>query len=88
MNVEIHCITIKGKTAKNELESDGSDFLWVLYSIWKKIRTIFFPYWLIELFKERFISSVKSYKYLNKLMSSKKNVSIFFKKLFICAQSF
>ena len=42
MNVEIHCITIKGKTAKNELESDGSDFLWVLYSIWKKLEQFFF----------------------------------------------
>ena len=33
MNEEIHCITNKGKTGKNELESDVSDFLWALYSI-------------------------------------------------------
>ena len=42
MNVEIHYITIKGKTAKNELESDGSDFPWVLYSIGKKLQQFFF----------------------------------------------
>ena len=41
MNVEIQCITIKGKTAKNELENDGSDFPWVLYSIWKKLQFFF-----------------------------------------------
>ena len=85
MNEEIHCITNKGKTAKNEFESDVSDFLWALYSIYKEQ---FFPYWLVELFKERFISSVKSYKYLSKLISSQTMISIFLKILFICAQSF
>ena len=37
MNEEIHCITNKGITAKNELENDGSDFLWAIYSIYKKL---------------------------------------------------
>ena len=31
-----------GKTAKNEWENDDSDFLRALYSVYKKIRTIFF----------------------------------------------
>ena len=42
MNEEIHCITNKGITAKNELENDGSDFLWAIYSIYKKLGQFFF----------------------------------------------
>ena len=42
MNEEIHCITNKGVTAKNELENDGSDFLWAIYSIYKKLGQFFF----------------------------------------------
>ena len=43
MNVEIRCITNKGKTAKNEWENDDSDFLRSLYIVYKKkIRTILF----------------------------------------------
>ena len=34
-----------------------------LYAVYIKIRTILFPYLLISLIKERYISSVKSYKY-------------------------
>ena len=77
----------KGKTAKNELKNDDSDFLWTLYGYIQNLNN-FFPQWLVELFKERFISSVKSYKYLSKLISSKTMVLIFLKILFICAQSF
>ena len=44
MNEEICCITNEGKTAKNEWENDDSDFLRALYSVYKKIRTILFPY--------------------------------------------
>ena len=44
MNEEICCITNDGKTAKNEWENDDSDFLWALYSVYKKIRAILFPY--------------------------------------------
>ena len=65
MNEDIHCITNGGKAAKNEWENDDSDFLQALYSIYKKIRKNLFPYLLINLFKERYISSVKSYKYFN-----------------------
>ena len=42
MNEEIHCITNNGKTAKKKLENDGSDFLWALYSIYKKLEKNFF----------------------------------------------
>ena len=44
MNEEICCITNEGKTAMNESENDDSDFLQALYSVYKKIRTILFPY--------------------------------------------
>ena len=42
MNEEIHCITNKGITAKNELENDDYDFLWAIYSIYKKLEQFFF----------------------------------------------
>ena len=41
---EICCITNEGKTAKNEWENDDSDLPRVLYSVYKTIRTILFPY--------------------------------------------
>ena len=44
MNEEICCITNEGKMVKNEWENDDSDFLLDLYSVYKKIRTILFPY--------------------------------------------
>ena len=69
MNKEILCITNEGKLAKNEWENDYSDFIRVLYSVYKKIGTILFPYLLVNLFKGRYTNSVKSYKYLNKLIS-------------------
>ena len=49
MNEEIHCITNKEKTAKNKWKNDDSDFLQALDSMYKKI----------NLFKQRYISSVK-----------------------------
>ena len=42
MNEEIHCISNKGITAKNELENDDSDCLWAIYSIYKKLEQFFF----------------------------------------------
>ena len=59
----------KGKVAMNEWENDGSDILRALYSVYEKITTILSPYLLVNLFKQRYISSVKSYKYLNKFIS-------------------
>ena len=59
----------KGKVAMNEWENDGSDILRVLYSVYEKITTILSPYLLVNLFKQRYISFVKSYKYLNKIIS-------------------
>ena len=61
----------KGKKAINEWESDDCDILQALYSVFKKIRTILFPYLLVNLFKQWYISSVRSYKYLNKFISIK-----------------
>ena len=66
---EICCITNKGKTAKNELENDNSDFLGASYSVYKKLGQFFFHTWPFNLIKQRYINSVKSYKYLNKLIS-------------------
>ena len=71
MNEEICCITCKGKSEKqpwmNEKTMSSNDD--ELYTVYKNIRTILFPYLLANLFKERYISSVKSYKYLNKFIS-------------------
>ena len=47
MNEEIPCVTNEGKMAKNE---------W--YTVYIKIRTVLFPYFLFNLYKERYISSV------------------------------
>ena len=46
----------KGKTAMNEWKNDDSEILWALYSVYKKIRTILFPYLLVYLFKQRYIN--------------------------------
>ena len=62
MNEEISCITNEGKTVMNEWENDDSDFLWALYSVYKKIRTIFF-HTLLAIH-----CSVASYKYFKKLI--------------------
>ena len=39
-----------GKTAMNDWENDDPDILWALISVYKKIRTILFPYlqWRIQ----------------------------------------
>ena len=46
MNEEIHCITNKGimnwNQLENELENDDSDFLWAIYSMYKKLEQFFF----------------------------------------------
>ena len=63
MNEEICCITNEGKTARNEWENDDSDFLRALYSVHKKIRTIFF-HTLLSIH-----CSVASYKYFKKIIS-------------------
>ena len=42
MNEEINCITNEGKTDTNEWENDDSDFLWDLYSVYKKLGQLFF----------------------------------------------
>ena len=61
MNGEICCTTNEGKTAKNEWENDDSDFLQALYSLYKKIRTIFFHTLLVI---HRFVASYKDFKRL------------------------
>ena len=57
----------KEKPAKNKRENDG--FLRSFYSVYKKLGQ-FFPHLLANLFKERYISFIKSYKYLDKLIRS------------------
>ena len=69
MNEEICCITSEEKTAKNEWENDDSDFLPVLYIVYRKLGQLFFYNLLANLLKQRYISYVTSYKYLNKLIS-------------------
>ena len=60
MNEEIHCITSKAKRKKvvNEWENDDSDIPQALYRA--KHRIIIFPYLPANLFKQRYISFVKS----------------------------
>ena len=57
MNEEICSITNAGKMARNEWENDDSNFLWALYSVYKKRRTIF-SHTLLAI-----CGSVASYKY-------------------------
>ena len=64
MNEEIRCITKKGKTARNEWENDDSNLLQALYSVYKKIRTIFFHALLA------IHCPVASYKYFKKLINN------------------
>ena len=65
------------KMATNEQENDASNILQTLYSVYKKIRTILFPCLLVNLFKQRCISSVKSYVWSNISISIKTMVSTF-----------
>ena len=67
MNEEICSITSKGKMAKNEWKND-SDFLPALYIAYKKLGQFFFHNLLANVFKQRYICSFTSYKYLNKLI--------------------
>ena len=59
MNEEICSINNKGKTVKNEWETD-SNFLPASYIVLKK-RQFFFHNLLANLFKQRCVSSVTSY---------------------------
>ena len=67
MNEEIRCINNEGKMANNKWEN-YSDFLPALRIVYKKLGHFFFHALLANLFKQRYISSVTSYKYLNKLI--------------------
>ena len=58
------------KTAMNEWVNDDSDILQAFNSVYiKKLGQFFFPYLLVNLFKQRHISSAKSYKLMNKFIS-------------------
>ena len=61
MNEEICCIYNEGKMAKNEWKNDFI-FLSALYIVYKKLRKLFFDTLLANLFKQRYINSVTSYK--------------------------
>ena len=63
MNEETHCISNKEKTTKDECENDDLDILLALCSVYKRLGQFFFHTLLADLFKQRYISSVASYKY-------------------------
>ena len=44
MNEQIRSSTNEGETAWNEWENDDADFFRALFSAYKKISAIFFPY--------------------------------------------
>ena len=70
MNEKIRCMTNGVQTTKNEWENDY-DFFRALCITYKRLGQFFFHTLLINLFKQRYLSSVTSYKYLNKLISIK-----------------
>ena len=80
MNEEIRCITNEGKTAKNEWKNN-SNFLPPLHIVYKKLAHFLFHTLLANLFKQRYISSVTSYK----VISLKTLVLGFLKILSLCA---
>ena len=61
-------IHFKQLFSKNKWENDDSDMVQALYSVYNKNMTALFPYLLVNLFKQKYISSAKSYKYLNKFI--------------------
>ena len=65
---KICCIYNEGKMAKNEWKNDFI-FLSALYIVYKKLRQLFVHTLLANLFKQRCINSVTSYKYLYMLIS-------------------
>ena len=65
---KICCIYNEGKMAKNKWKNDFI-FLSALYIVYKKLRQLFFHTLLANLFKQRYINSVTSYKYLYMLIS-------------------
>ena len=67
MNEEICCIIKENQQKMNGKMMTLTFFK--LYTVHIKTRPIAFPYLHINLFKKRYISSVISYKYLNKLIS-------------------
>ena len=56
---------------KVDMNQWGNDHYGIIQDlcVYKKIKTILFPYLLVNLFKQRYISSVKHYTYLNKFIS-------------------
>ena len=63
MNEEICRITNERKTFRNEWENDDSNFLRASYSVYKKLRTVFFHT------LPAIHCSVASYKYFKNLIS-------------------
>ena len=68
MNEEIWCVINEVKMVKNEWENDA-DFIRALHIVYKKLGQFFFDTLVTNLFKQRYISSVTSYKYSNKSIS-------------------
>lgn len=68
MNEEIFYISNKEKTDKNEWKYDDSDFFPALIIVYKSLVQFFLHTLLANLFKQRYISCITSYIYLNKLI--------------------
>ena len=60
MNEEIHCITNEGETTRNEWENDESDFLWALYSVYKKFGQFFSIFYALYIILLQVIDILKS----------------------------
>ena len=87
MSEEIGTLLTKKKRLRMNGKMMPLTFL-KLYAVYIKNGTIHFPYLLVNLFKERYISSLKSCKHLNKLtIKYKKNGLNFLKKNYVYAHN-
>ena len=86
MNEEIRCITSKGKLALNECENDGSDFLRVLFGLYKKLGQLFFHTYSLTCLNKDAAGLLKVMRIWASWDVSL-NVWTFLKALCICTQS-
>ena len=62
-------VALPMKEKQPQVNGKITDFLPALYIVFKKLGQFFFHTLLANLFKQSYISSVTSYKYLNNLIS-------------------
>ena len=70
MNEETSCVTNE-KKKRPRMNGKMTPNFFQLYTLYIKIRTSLFPYFITNLFKRRYISSATTYKYLNMLISER-----------------